>query len=524
MDQPPQTLAAPGILQTTRRNTLRLALVGAALWLGLLAGAPTASAFFEAPPFVRQWEVGPANASGGASLSITVDPFGDLYVLQSLGGGSAQIHKYHDDGTPAAGSWAPLAEAGGGGIAADPQGHLYLGIGSRLLEFTSSGGLLAEFQPPQFADQVSLAIDHSGNIYATGTDAGGKPSLNEYARSGNTLALIGSASFPGTPDSHFSPNNFLGLAVDESGNVFASGISTSERFLLEYGPGLSGPPTYLESCPNAGQCFGGFGIASATASASEKGVNPAPVVFAAGGYGKGAPSEDFYKTGVYATPGGALGTSQYLGSFATHPLASKAGTDIASVAASPCHASLYLLVNVFGGPNTTIDENVVQQFGTRAPATPCALVPVAAVSGFSPRYLLRPLASAKGPCTPCAAFSAAGAYLSALGASGAPAGAEAASAKKPKGKGKAKKGGVWLKFNSSAAADATFTLTRKAKGKRKAKTVGGFVYPALAGANAVQFSGVLSKGHPLAPGTYMVGVTAGSGKTRFKIEIPPPGR
>ncbi len=503
-------------------NGLRFALAGALIGLGLLGAAPSASAFFEAPPFIRQWEAGPASASGTAAEAITVDPFGDLYVLRNVGGGSAQILKYYDDGTPAPGSWgATIENARSAGIAADPEGHLYVGAGNRLLEFTADGGLLGEFQPPQFLDHDALAIDSSGNLYATGTDANGQPAVNEYARSGNAINLINSATYPGTPDTNFFPNNFLGLAVDEGGHLFASGQSTAEHFLLEYGPGLSGPPTHLESCPSGGQCFGGFGIASANALASVKSVQAAPVVFAAGGYGNGAPSEDFYKTGVYATPGGAVGTSQYLDSFAAHPLVSKASTDIAAVAASPCQASIYLLVNVFGGANDTISENVVQQFNTRAAPIPCPLVPVAAISGFSKRYLLRPLVDAAGPCTPCAALSAAGTNLGRPDLARRVARSASAAALQRDSKGKRKRGGVWLKFQSNVAADATFTLTRQARGGRKAAKLGGFIYPTIAGANAVRFSGVLRKGHPLGPGTYRVRVSAGAGKSSFKIDVPP---
>ena len=466
--------------------------------LSILLLAASASAAFVAPSFLRQWDLGPAEGSHSAR-SIATDPFGDVYVLIEIGGGVGRVLKYHDDGTPVNGQWLDPVPAQGA-LATDPLGHVYIATRTELFEFTSSGGLLGEFEPVRFAGGP-IAIDGSGHVYANGTDGKGLlRALNEYAFTEGDFQLLHSAPYPGTPNGSFLPFGFFGLAVDPLGNVYASGISSTDRFLIKFGPELSEPTSYLEDCPaSVVTCAGGFGLAYTSSDVSTT-AGEEPTLYASAGYRSGD-SANFYRMGVYGIAAGPPGSSQYLGSFGQVPVPSGSFTSVGQVAASPCHAAVYELVTEFGGPNNTISGNAVQEFDTHALATPCAAQLVAVVSGFARRYVLRAGKRGSGPCVPCAAVL--------------PSGAFAAPHEGTAGKGK---DGVRLRFRSSAAADARFIL-RRIGGEGPKRKLGGFVYAAHAGPNAPRFSGVLGKGRRLTAGIYEVTVTAGGNQEDFKLEV-----
>jgi len=128
---------------------------------------------------------------------------------------------------------------------------------------------------------------------------------------------------------------------------------------------LSGSISYLEDCTDPAQCFGGFGVVFAT-TGGETGAQP--TVYAAGAYGDHN-SSNFDRVGVYGTTPGPPGTSQYLGSYDQQPVPGGTFTNVGQLAASPCHAAIYEIVNVFGGPNGTFNDQFVQQFDTHAAPT-----------------------------------------------------------------------------------------------------------------------------------------------------------
>jgi hypothetical protein len=463
--------------------------------LFFVALTSTASAQLLAPSFVRQWAPPPTNANGG----IATDPFGNVFVLTG-----SVITKYTHDGVQVAGQWSnPVGQVRS--PATDPQGHVYVGSGSQLLEYTNGGGFLGSFQPPGFSG-TALAIDGSGDVYSNGNDANGQRAVNQYHFNGTKWKRVHSAPYPGTPNAGFFPNGFLGLTVDSDGSVYGSAISTTNRLLLKFPPALGGAASYLEDCPNATppSCFGGFGIAFTRADVSAGGPEQ-PVVFSAGGFGGGNTS-NFYRMGIYATNAGGPGTSRYLGSYNQQPVPGGAFTAVGSVAASPCRASVYELVSVFGNPGGTFSNFQVQQFNTHAAATPCASAFTAALKGFAKKYVLAKAGGGSRPCTPCASVLKSGALASS-------AGAQAAAAKKKKGG-----GGVAITYKSSAAADTTFQFKRIG-GRGPHKKLGGFIYAARAGKNAPRFSGVLRKKVILSPGTYKVTVSAGQKKKKIKLVV-----
>jgi hypothetical protein len=457
--------------------------------------ASSASAQLIAPAFVRQWTP-PGTGNGG----IAADPFGNVFVLSG-----ASVSKYAHDGVELDGGW-PIPSALAHGIATDPQGHVYLGNANmQLLEYTNGGGFLGSFKPTGFEGSV-LAFDGAGDLYSNGIDANGGRAVNQYHFNGTKWKRVHSAPYPGSPNTGFYPPGFLGLTVDSDGSVYASAISTTNRYLLKFPPALGGAAGYLEDCPNATppDCFGGFGLAFTQADVSAGGPQQ-PVVFSAGGFGDSNTS-NFYRMGIYATNAGGPGTSRYLGSYDQHPVPGVPVTAVGSVAASPCRASVYELVSVFGGPGSTFSSYQVQQFDTHAAATSCATAFTAAVSGFAKKYVLTKPGGGTQPCIPCASVLKSGAIASS-------AGAEAAASKKKK-----EGGGVAITYKSSAAADTTFQFKRIG-GRGPHKKLGGFIYAARAGKNAPRFSGVLRKKVALSPGTYKVTVSAGQKKKKFKLIV-----
>ncbi len=497
-----------------------VAAVAASTCLAVAASAQAAPVILNPPTFVRQWDPGPPNGSNTGAKAIATDPFGDVYVLMAVsgsGGGSFRVQKYTYDGNPiSSGFDNPLTGFVSGGLATDPEGHVYVAAtgagGANLREFTPAGGELADYNVPQFQGST-IAIDSGGRFYANGSDAGGKPALNEYKFSGGTAQLVNSTPYPGSPSGSFFPYNFIGVTTDDAGNVYASGVATGGPFLAKYGPGLSGPTGHLELCAAPGSCFGGFGLAF---GASLKGATPFPAIFAGGGYGGGAASDNFYKAGVYATTGDVPSgsNSDYLGSFGPAPVPGGASATAPYLASSPCRSALYILASVFGGPGATYNGNEVQQFDTQVPGGPCATPPVALVSQFKKKYLLKRVRVSPTPCTPCAVLLPSGAFARDRSTAAA-----TASNARRKHKSRA---GVVLKFKSSRAADVTFLFTRvvhRRHKKPKRHRLGGFVYAASQGRNSLRFTGVLRNKRPLKPGTYRVAATGGIGKSHFTLVV-----
>lgn len=481
----------------------RLGLLVLISLLFLLPGS-SASAQLIAPSFVRQWNAG-ASAYWAAH---TTDPLGNVFVFIGPAGSGGHVTKYTHDGTPVAGQWVNPVTATEG-MASDPAGRIFLVGYSGLLEFTNAGVFLGSFSPPHFGGVGPIAFDAAGNLYANGTNASGQRTVNEYHLNGANFALIHSANYPGSPNGQFAPSGFLGLTIDDDGSVYGSATTTTNSSLLKYPPSLGGSPGFLQDCAAGGptlSCFGGFGIAFTHANVLG-GKDEELAVFAAGGFGGGAPSSNFYRMGVFLTNAGPAGTSRYIGSYNQEPVPGNYTTAVGQVAASRCHAALYELVSVFGGPGGTLSNFEVQEFDTHAAPTPCPSGFTAHVGGFAKNYVLVPPKGGKVPCIPCVSLLKSGAVVSS-------ANDEAVAAKK-KRKGP---GGVAITYTSSAAADTTFQFKR-ISGRGPKKKLGGFLYAAEAGKNAPVFSGVLRKKHRLSPGTYQVTVSAGQNTKRFKLIV-----
>src|SRR5262249_59058631 len=119
---------------------------------------------------------------------------------------------------------------------------------------------------------------------------------------------------PGSPNGGFAPSGFLGLTIDDDGSVYGSAASTTNNSLLKYPPSLAGSPGFLQDCAAGGSslaCFGGFGIAFAHANVLG-GKEEELAVFAAGGFGGGSASTNFYPMGVFLTNARPSATSRYI--------------------------------------------------------------------------------------------------------------------------------------------------------------------------------------------------------------------
>ena len=482
---------------------------GAALLLACClvgAMASPASAAFVAPSFVHQWSIGVANPDVSVA-GIDVDRSGNVYALRYEAGDAFRVLKFRSDGKPVRGQWAkPIHGFASGGLTTDPVGHVLIAAnlgsgGNRLLTYTSDGGLLAAI-PAKRLDGGSLDTDRRGRVFATGRSASGKASINEYSITGAKSKLIASAAYPGTPSANFFPENFLGFAVAPSGTVYASGVSTTTNFLARYEVGLGAPISYLEQCPESGDdCFGGFGVEVASTAFPP---DPAQqMVYAAGGYGNGADPGNFASTGIYR---GFGDPSQYLGSFGPEP-----GPTLLTpfdAAGSPCGGVLYTLNNRFGGPGSTYDGAVAQEFDTHAPGAGCPPPPKAELSGLKRHYSLRPARHSSAPCSPCAKLLPSGRYAN----------RPATAAPRRRWRGAGSRAGVLLRFRASAAADVTFKFKRVAGSGAKA-SLGGFVFPARRGRNRIRFSGVLREGRPLSAGAYRVTASAGAGRRHLRLRV-----
>ena len=427
------------------------ALVAALAACTLLALPTAAHGAFVAPSPIRQWSTGPSNPNFNLS-GIGVSRSGNIYALKYRNSTSFRVLDYRPDGTPVPGQWKLIHGFTAGGLTTDPVGHVLIAGAldrgrARLLEYTADGGLLAAI-PAKRLYGGSLDSDRHGRIYANGTSPSGKPSINEYSIFGAKSKLIATGSYPGKPSDNFFPANFLGIAVGPSGNVYGSGTSTTSNFLARFVGGLGPPVSFLEQCPAASDaCFGGFGVGVASTAFSP---DPAePMVYAAGGYGNGADSGNFYATGIYRAFGDP---SQYQGSFNPIPLPGSTLAVPYDAAGSPCRGFVYTLNSRFGGPGATYDGAIVQQFRTHAPAPLCSPSPKAELTGLKRRYSLRPARHANAPCSPCAKLLPSGAYAN------RPAAAAQSAARVPR----RPRAGLVLRFRASAAADVTFAFKRVA--------------------------------------------------------------
>jgi hypothetical protein len=478
----------------------------AVLAIALVApSAAGAAGALSTPSFVRSWESQPAGTFG---TQLAVDPTGDVLLLAKADGGSSLVFRWTADGTPVSALLVPRVGPAAG-LATDAVGHIYIAGYGALRMYTSSGGLLATF-PLSRPMQGKMASDPNGHLFLTESVLttqvpGGDPVINEYGLDTGEPVLLHTAAFPGTAADGYSPPGFFDVAVDSAGNVYGNGVSTTNQFIARFPPGLAGPTDFIDSCSGAA-CSVGFGLAIANSRFSS---GDEEALYVAGGRTSGTPPTDGTQVDTITPPISGRET------FGPQPGPGGGFASAVDVAASPCHASVYTLSNIFGGPGSTFSGNRIEQYDTHVPPTACGTLPVAVIGGLNKSlYRLRPIKGAVGPCTPCAALLPTGEFAErAVGAESQP-GAHQPNPKQ----------GAKLKFDASVAGDLTFTIRGPLDGHTRRQ--GGFVYAAHLGANAPRFSGVMRrKHHPLDPGIYRVGVKTIDGATveRFKIQMAETG-
>src|SRR5690606_26702519 len=98
-------------------------------------------------------------------------------------------------------------------LAVDSNGNVYaIGGGTRIVKFSNDGGYQSEWTEP--GSLVDVDVDGDDNIYVIDNTDG---NVRKYAGDGTPLDSMGA---PGAGKGQM--NSPLGLAVDESGNVYVA--------------------------------------------------------------------------------------------------------------------------------------------------------------------------------------------------------------------------------------------------------------------------------------------------------------
>ncbi len=412
---------------------------------------------------------------------LSTDRFGNLYAA-GIYAFPGHLLRFKPDLTPVFDR--KITEDGP--IATDSAGRVFVGEFSGLRQYTSNGTQLGEWKTSN-GSKGGMSSDSTGHLYVP-EFKGGKPFLNEYALVSGTPTVVASTPYVGTPTSGSIPVNFFDTAVDGEGDVYASGRTQAPetRFIHRYGPDLTGPPFTVKSCSTGSGCGTVYGLDVPRLKTLS---GPSDFLIAT----NQSLNIQVYSTAPSGTPVGSFPVELAAGS----PLASP--IDFAS---SDCTGSLYVLLNVFGGPNGTFSGSRIQRYTTGAATGPCPSPPLVSLKGGlgKQQYKLVPNPGADEPCIPCVVLSRSGAEVEPR-----PARNEAAGWRANRRPHRSK--GLKLRFKAAAAADVRFLFRGPTEGKGKPKPRGGFLYAASAGTNKITFTGVLKNGKPLRPGTYKTTVT-----------------
>ena len=145
--------------------------------------------------------------SGGSGNFIAVDGTGNVYAINRNGG---DYYDWTEKWSPVDDSMTPLFD-GGGGIAADAAGNLYI-CGANVVKWSPANDsfttLFNGLQVPE-----GIAVDPSGNVWAV-SESGGS-SFSE---------LYGWSATSSNVSSFYVPFNFpIGVASDLFGNIYVAG-------------------------------------------------------------------------------------------------------------------------------------------------------------------------------------------------------------------------------------------------------------------------------------------------------------
>lgn len=147
---------------------------------------------------------------------VSVDGLGNVWVTEGCCGNGA-IRRYTTGGT-LLNSWGlPGSKPSSGGIVADGSGNIWVAaqvsFQNRVRLYTNTGGLLTEWDPGP-GGQAGIARNAAGDIFVINSTG---IFVKRFTSTGTLLEQFGST---GIGDGQFGFPDWVGLAVDASGNVF----------------------------------------------------------------------------------------------------------------------------------------------------------------------------------------------------------------------------------------------------------------------------------------------------------------
>ena len=162
-------------------------------------------------------------------MGLALDQQGNMYVVQNRNGSDPRIHKFDPAGNLVT-SWGSLGEGdgefkfpalyqGGGGVAVDDEGNVYVSDGgnARVQKFDSNGKFLLKWgtegeDDGQFGSPFGLAVSSQGFVYVAEY---GRNVVQKFDTNGTFLGKWGDTQAAGTP---LALAGFLG--VDVAGNLY----------------------------------------------------------------------------------------------------------------------------------------------------------------------------------------------------------------------------------------------------------------------------------------------------------------
>ncbi len=184
------------------------------------------------------WKIDGGLSSFGNPIGVTVDPQGNVYVLDQS---NSKIQKFDSNGNYLL-EWGSLGKGEGqfdflmgdpdvGRLAADSQGNIYVAdiANSRIEKFDGSGKFLLQWGSNgtgdgQFSNDVAdIAIDKQDNIYVADY---GYSTVSKFDTSGKFLLKWGS---PGNEPGQF-PDDLFSITTTPDGNVITVDKTLMQKF------------------------------------------------------------------------------------------------------------------------------------------------------------------------------------------------------------------------------------------------------------------------------------------------------